>query len=114
MDPFGGYSREMLADRPHGRRLTAAEQMRLDQLERHLSDDDPELAAALSGEIEPRNIAATPRWALVAGAAVAAAVLVLLAAVIGGIGGAAAVVTILLTAFAGWRMVQRRRRSRDS
>jgi hypothetical protein len=104
----------MLADRPHGPRLTAAEQMRLDQLERQLNDDDPELAAALSGEIEPRNIAGAPRWALVAGVAMAAAVLVLLAAVVGGTGGAAAAATTLLSGFAGWRILQRRRRSRDS
>ncbi|WP_379660070.1 DUF3040 domain-containing protein [Pseudonocardia aurantiaca] len=94
--------------------MTATEQMRLDQLERQLSDDDPELAAALSGQIGPRNIAAAPRWALVAGLAVAAAVLVLLASVVGGTGGAALAATTLLTAFVGWRMVQRRRRSRDS
>ena len=104
----------MLPDRPHGRRLTAAEQMRLDQLERQLNDDDPELAAALSGEIEPRNLATTPRWALVASVVVAAAVLVLLAALVGGTGGAAAAATTLLTGFAAWRLLQRRRRRRDS
>jgi Flp pilus assembly protein TadB len=101
----------MLADRPHGRRLTAAEQMRLEELERQLREDDPDLAALLGGGVEsaPRTIARPPRWALLAGAAVVAAVLVLLAAVVGGTGGALAVVATLVSAFAGWRMLRRRR-----
>ena len=104
----------MLADRPHGRRLTAAEQMRLDQLERQLREDDPLLAAALSGvgETGPRKFAAPPRWVLVAGAAVAAALLVLLAALVGGAGGALAVTVTLAAVFVGWRLLQRQRRQR--
>jgi hypothetical protein len=78
----------MLADRPHGRRLTAAEQMRLDQLAQHLREDDPRLAEALSSAgPAPRRPAAPPQRAmLISALTAAAAALVVLAAVVGGPG----------------------------
>jgi hypothetical protein len=104
----------MLADRPHGRRLTAAEQMRLDQLERQLSEDDPQLAEVLSSG--PGAATGPGRWlswsrVLLAGAAAAAVFLVLLAALVGGLGGAVAVVVTLITASTGWYLLRRRSRS---
>jgi hypothetical protein len=99
----------MLADKPHGRRLTAAEQMRLEQLERQLRDDDPQLAEAFSMVTEPRTFVS--RGSLLAGAATLTIVLVLFAALIGGAGGAMAVAATLLAAFAGWRYLQHRRRN---
>uniref|UniRef100_UPI001C5EABC7 DUF3040 domain-containing protein n=1 Tax=Pseudonocardia nigra TaxID=1921578 RepID=UPI001C5EABC7 len=77
----------MLADRPHGRRLTAAERMRLEELERRLREDDPELAEALRGG-RPRQ--ERPRPLVIAISAAAALVLVVLAAVVGGPAAAAA------------------------
>jgi hypothetical protein len=105
----------MLADRPHGRRLTAAEQTRLDQLARRLREDDPDLAAALSGpetERQPRSPDPAPRWALVVGLAATATVLVLLGAAVGGVSGGLAVVVPLVGAFFGWFFLGRHRRLR--
>jgi Flp pilus assembly protein TadB len=94
--------------------LTAAEQMRLDQLAQHLREDDPQLAEALSSPgPAPRKPATASRGALLAGAVTAAAALVVLAAVVGGPGGAAALVVTLLSALAGWWLVQRHRRTRN-
>jgi anti-sigma factor RsiW len=94
----------MLADRPHGRRLTAAEQMRLNQLAERLRDDDPELADALR-DGRPRPEA--PRKGLVASASAATAVLVLLGALFGGAPGALTVVLLLAVAV-GVRELTRR------
>jgi Flp pilus assembly protein TadB len=98
----------MLADQPHGRRLTASERMRLDELERQLGNDDPQLAEALRQGLPP----STPRRAVVAGTAMAAAVLVLLAALAGGTTGAASMVITLVVLLAVWVLTWHRRARR--
>ena len=78
----------MFPDLPSGRRLTHAEQMQLADLERRLTEDDPELMRRFSTggpTAEP-----LPKAALAVYAAVACALLVA-AVLIGGVGGAAAV-----------------------
>ena len=91
-----GYSPTMFPDLPSDRRLTNAEQMQLADLERRLTEDDPELIRRFSagGPVaEP-----LPRSALALYGAVAAALLVA-AVLVGGVGGAAAVAaSIALTA----------------
>jgi hypothetical protein len=89
--------------------LTAAEQMRLDQLARQLREDDPRLAAALTGpDNGPRAPAHPPHWALLVSIVAAAGVLVLLACVVGGVGGAVAVVATLASALVAWQLARRR------
>jgi anti-sigma factor RsiW len=84
----------MLPERHHGRPLTGTEQKRLDELARRLSDDDPQLAAALQrGRAESPP---SPSRPLASRKAVAvAAVLVVLATVLGGVVGAGAMLLVL-------------------
>jgi Flp pilus assembly protein TadB len=98
----------MLADQPHGRRLTASERIRLDELERQLGNDDPQLAEALRQGVPPGS----PRRAVVAGTAMAAALLVLLAALAGGTTGAASMVLILIVLLGVWALTWHRRARR--
>jgi hypothetical protein len=81
----------MLPERHHGRPLTGTEQKRLDELARRLSDDDPQLAAALQR-----------------GRAVAA-LLVVLATVLGGVVGAGAMLLVLGITVAVKALVRRAR-----
>jgi Flp pilus assembly protein TadB len=98
----------MLADQPHGRRLTASERIRLDELERQLGNDDPRLAEALRQGVPPGS----PRPAVVAATAIAAAVLVLLATLAGGTTGAASMVLTLVVLLAVWALTWHRRARR--
>ena len=84
----------MLPERHHGRPLTGTEQKRLDELARRLSDDDPQLAAALQrGRAESPPPSSRP---LASRKAVAvAALLVVLATVLGGVMGAGAMLLVL-------------------
>ncbi|MCO1660663.1 DUF3040 domain-containing protein [Pseudonocardia humida] len=86
----------MFPDLPSDRRLTNAEQMQLADLERRLTEDDPELIRRFStggSTVEPLPKAALAVYAVVACA------LLLAAAFVGGVGGAAAVAgSIALTA----------------
>jgi Flp pilus assembly protein TadB len=93
----------MLADRPHGRRLTASEQQRLAELERLLAEDPQLTAAARDGSPLHRLRAAFDRRAVAVGLIVAAlivVVLVVLAGVVGGPGGAVATATALVATLA--------------
>jgi hypothetical protein len=94
----------MLADRPHGRRLSAAERRRLAELERQLRVEDPMLADALDADPP------APRRRIVAGAAATAAVLVLVATLAGVVVGAPLIllstVLILITALTLWLLVR--------
>jgi Flp pilus assembly protein TadB len=103
----------MRAERPHGRRLTAAEQMRLAQLEQQLREDDPDLAAALGSTATPPTRSTTgQRGIRLAGAALAAAFLLVVGALVGGAGGLAAVAVTLLAGAGAWWLLQRRRMRR--
>jgi Flp pilus assembly protein TadB len=99
----------MLADQPHGRRLTAAERRRLAELERQLREEDPTLADALDHDAPAPP---PPRRAVVAGAAATAAALVLVAALAGGVAGAASMVLTLFAALTLWLVVRTRRSHR--
>lgn len=100
-----GYPDAMLADRPHGRRLSAAERMRLDDLGRRLAQDDPALAEALrQGRPRPQRLMTFLRG----GVSAVACGLVVLAVLVGGVGAAAAMAlsvaaTVLLVAAAHHR-----------
>jgi Flp pilus assembly protein TadB len=96
----------MLADRPHGRRLTATERMQLDDLERHLREDDAALADALRDGRPPPG---RHRRAVSGGTAVALALLALLAALFGGLVGLVTLAIVLLAVFTARRAVRRHR-----
>jgi Flp pilus assembly protein TadB len=97
----------MLADRPHGRRLSAAERRRLAELERQLRAEDPTLADALDAD---RPVDPPPRRRVVAGTAATAAVLVLVATLAGVVVGAPLIllstVLTLITALTLWLLVR--------
>jgi hypothetical protein len=98
----------MLADRPHGRRLTQAELLLLADLERRLRVDDPRLASVLSGRAER-----APRRPLLVAVAAAAVVLVLVgAAALGGAAGAVAAGLALLGTAGVLLLVRRQDRRR--
>lgn len=103
----------MLADQPHGRRLTDAERLVLADLERRLDQDDPRLSTTLRRPHRYRAPAGWARTEVAVVLAVAAALLVVAGAV-GGLGGAAAVaVTLVATCGVLWLARRRmRRRSR--
>lgn len=101
----------MQPDRPSDHRLTAAERMRLDDLERRLAEDDPALAEVLGGRRRP---VAPPPAGLAGWAAGAAAALLVLAAVVGGIGGVAATLLALLATLGIHLVLQRRTAHRRS
>ena len=87
----------MLADRPHGRRLTADEQRQLDDLEQRLLDDPDAPSRPRSA---PRS--GLDRRVLAVGLVTVAALLVL-ATVVGGPGGLAAIAVALLGTLVVWR-----------
>jgi hypothetical protein len=84
----------MFPDLPSDRRLTDAERAQLAELERRLTESDPELSHTFRTGRAPR----LPRPVLAVYALVAVALLVM-AAIVGGFGGAAAVgAALVLTA----------------
>lgn len=99
----------MLPERHDGRPLTGTEQKRLDELARRLSDDDPELAAALQhGQAESPPSSSRPLASRTTMAV--AAVLVVLATVLGGVVGAGAML-LVLGITVGVKVLVRRTRS---
>ncbi|WP_433280598.1 DUF3040 domain-containing protein [Pseudonocardia xinjiangensis] len=100
----------MLPDSPHGRPLTAMERMRLDELARRLSDDDPRLAQALrDGATGPDTSGEQPRRPEMRRVVMGGAALVVLAVLVAGMVGLAAVALTLIVVL-GVRAVRRRTR----
>lgn len=86
-----------------GRRLTASERRRLDDLERVLAGEDPALANAL-------RVGRLPRERLqlgLVGAAVGSSILIVLAAIVGGAGAAVATTIAVLATATTSKLLQR-------
>jgi Flp pilus assembly protein TadB len=100
----------MFPDLPSDRRLTNAEQLQLAELERRLTEDDPDLNRRFSTGGPTAD--PVPRTILAIYAVVACALLVM-AVIVGGLGGAAAVAaSIALTGLVVVVPRLRRRRAR--